>query len=991
MTSGVNYPGASTPDPSVHHAPSSQNNQFAFVAGYLEAVGQQMLAAFTQVIVQALVGLVTGKDLPALQAQLSAWGAALETAAEGAADDIATIIDGTLGLGHTATDLVTFLEDTAADATSATGDFTTLLGDTAAADITALAAIINAASDGFITLLADTGAANAAILAGTINTASSDAGAAVSDLATLLSAAGSATVTVLGALIAAASTDASGAVAELAAFLSGMGEGTMAALTTAQTTANTAGTTARSDIDGLFTALGLSAPIANLATYLSTASTDASTAISNFGALLTATGAANVAALGTYLSTVNTNASAAVTDWTNFLSGTGQSTATAVGTFLTGTNTDAVAALGNWTTILSAMSLADAAHLATFITGANTNANLAATDIGALISGVGGAAITDVVALINLIQQIIDALANALGHTGTGHTPSQVQGYVSGTAANLDGSGVYNAVAGFNNQATSLLKHLTATGGNIGQFDAAQLQGAFNSAVTLGGVAFSSLFNGTGQFIGVLNSAATGALNTALTVGGTAIGDVATNIENVMGSFGSVFPKPLPWTIGVATNLTLAPQVLQSDFQQLLDGISGQANSTVAGAVGALQTNSAVVQANVSQAVVDGVHAIESNSAGAAQALQSMFGGLLGLAGIPSTSATPAQIQSAATNAYQQLQSHTQTIAAINGELNTSGGGLNVTIPVTPGILPSSFTNIGTVTVFSASFNAAKYNVSSATSDAMSVTSVSSDGSSTLNILRADSALGNFVYLLTDQSGSNIAYAIGYVLSGVDQFTFSGGSGVVVGTKANNSINFLCDTAYNFEFELNGIPQASVADTGPHSQLGSSYRNLGFGVFPAALPGPITQISLASQAATLGSGFRVYRSSGSGASWSGTSTIGTGVFDTTQNITSDYSYNSSTNVLTVNNAGWYRVECVLNLGGGALSSTLYHNGSLYAVMGTGSFSSFVNWCAGGTTVYCAAGDTLQPGYNGSSGTFVGDGTGVNTYWSVTLANCGTLS
>lgn len=696
------------------------------------------------------------------------------------------------------------------------------------------------------------------------------------------------------------------------------------------------------------------------------------TALSRIASLISGTGGTTITDVVTSINDAYSHAASALSDLSSLITGLGGTTISDTVTFLSNASTKAISAFNAIASLISGVGGAVIGDVAGTINTSATGVADALAKLAALITGVGGTAISDVVALINLVQQIIDAIAHAFGHAGTGHTPGQIQGYLANIPAT-----VINNVLG---------------GANLG----ADLQAIVTQA-----------------------TAALGGSTTTLAGLATQLQNIpAPNIPALVQSFGATFPKTFPWTPGVSTNTALSPPVLQSDFQQLLDGIAGQAGATVQHAVAALETNTAAVQSNVSQAVVDGVHAIETNAAGAAQALQGMFGGFLALAGIPSTSATPAQVQSAATAAYQQLNAHTQTIAAINGELNTSGGGLNVSLPVTPGTLPSSFTDMGTFTLndflslITPSMRAAKYNVATATSDAMSVTTISSDGTMTFNILRADSAFSNFAYLATYQSGANIFYEIGYFLSGVQQ-TFLVQNITTGVTKANNSIEFLCDTGYDFEFELNGVPQASVTDTGHAITPGSSFRNLGFGVASATLlPGPVTQISAAAQAATIGSGFRAYRSSTSASStWTtpatSTVTVGSGVwnlnqppascYDTIQAQTTDIAFATSTNTVTVGVAGWYEVVVAVPVAstGSAFNAgpALWHNGVLFALGQISTFpSSGFFPVQASFTVYCAAGDTLTPGL-ASTGSWnaYGDTGGTSFYFSVTLANCGTLS
>ncbi|MDY0112718.1 MAG: hypothetical protein RBS21_00400 [Corynebacterium sp.] len=71
-----------------------------------------------------------------------------------------------------------------------------------------------------------------------------------------------------------------------------------------------------------------------------------------------------------------------------------------------------------------------ASDVSTAINTAKSDATSAVSELDALISGVGGTVISDVVAVLQRVQGTLDAIANALGQTGTGHTVSQVQSYL---------------------------------------------------------------------------------------------------------------------------------------------------------------------------------------------------------------------------------------------------------------------------------------------------------------------------------------------------------------------------------------------------------------------------------------------------------------------------------------------------------------------------------------------------------------------------------
>ncbi|MFV8317108.1 beta strand repeat-containing protein [Mycobacterium sp. 23] len=309
-------------------------------------------------------------------------------------------------------------------------------------------------------------------------------------------------------------------------------------------------------IDGLFQALGGTGPgtVSSVVSYLTSVVGDVSGLLSDIAAFVAAVGGGNMSGAGTALAGVVSEFNDLASNLTAFLTATGQATWAALGAlinslidFLTtvpaelisGTLTGAVEVGGRAIDVLVQHLNAAGQYDAAYLLG----------EIGDAVT-VGGTGIaTTITDVFDQIQAVLDAIFQAInGGLSTGNTVAAVKAaleaipganiLISGAntlpsyLTNIVSTGLYDASAGFQNLATSLLKNLTPTGGNIGQFNAAGLTGAFNTAVTIGGQAISSIFNGSGQFIGVLNSAATGALNTAVTVGGTSLSTLFTNINS---------------------------------------------------------------------------------------------------------------------------------------------------------------------------------------------------------------------------------------------------------------------------------------------------------------------------------------------------------------------------------------------------------------------------------------------------------------------------
>ncbi|MCV7090204.1 glycine-rich domain-containing protein [Mycobacterium interjectum] len=104
----------------------------------------------------------------------------------------------------------------------------------------------------------------------------------------------------------------------------------------------------------------------------------------------------------------------------------------------------------------------------------------------------------EVLGAVTQLQNLIDAIANALGFAGTNHTTGNIQTYfttVAGQIQYLGVTGLYDAEQGFANLGSSLLKNLTATGAGLGQFDASQLANIANITAGIPGPAVLGPFS----------------------------------------------------------------------------------------------------------------------------------------------------------------------------------------------------------------------------------------------------------------------------------------------------------------------------------------------------------------------------------------------------------------------------------------------------------------------------------------------------------------
>jgi hypothetical protein len=276
---------------------------------------------------------------------------------------------------------------------------------------------------------------------------------------------------------------------------------------------------------------------------------------------------------------------------------------------------------------------------------------------------------------------------------------------------------------------------------------------------------------------------------------------------------------------------------------------------------------------------------------------------------------------------------------------------------------------------------------------------------------RANSGLTSCVYA---EIGNGWA-ALYCVVSGSITLLASVSHTAVMGATYELQLGNPLDTdPYYMALFVNGTTVVSYDDVGHTSQVGSSYRLCGFGMtmqynnfygggqqlyyYPATVNFFGYQDNLTP--AAVGSGFRAYRSSTTDVLLStGKNLLASSFFDVTQYITGDFTYASGTNnKLTVTVAGWYIVKICINLDttsatGGFISTSLYKNGSV-AQQGSAFYIPTAPWSGptGDTFVlYCASGDTLQPGTWADAIDVNGEATGTQCYWEVTLANCGTLS
>lgn len=636
-------------------------------------------------------------------------------------------------------------------------------------------------------------------------------------------------------------------------------------------------------IDGLFQALGGTGrgTVSSVVSYLTSVVGDVSGLLSDIAAFVAAVGGGNMSGAGTALAGVVSEFNDLATNLATFLTATGEATWAALGAlinslidFLTtvpaelisGTLTGAVEVGGRAIDVLVQHLNAAGQYDAAYLLG----------EIGDAVT-VGGDGIVSVINdVFDRIQAVLDAIFQAInGGLSTGNTVAAVKAaleaipganiLISGTntlpgyLTNIVSTGLYDASAGFQNLTTSLLKNLTPTGGNIGQFDAAGLAGTINSAVQIGSTALSSIFNGSGQFIGVLNSAATGALNSAITVGGTTLSTLFTNIN----SSGQLLLSGATGALNTA--VTIGGQAVSSLFNGSGQFI-GVLNSAATGALNTAITVSGqtigTVQANA-QGLVEGINnaaegLLSGGSALLADAQTNLnlllaapaqfLQGISGAFGItPTQDAYAAAAQARADQAAEQAR----ITSAFNAVFNVSpatAGNVNLTIDFSgmanaanmSGVMSPGNTNIGITSGAAArqvgtsgvdtevfpTQTVSDYQVVTATLGALNDYA----DANTFIIGRANSARDTFVFvsvnyfsgsprlgLYSRVSGSNTALVSPVAVSGL---SIGGVVKLILGDPSSSS-------PYAMQVLYNGTPVITYTDSSHISQLGASYRYVG--------------------------------------------------------------------------------------------------------------------------------------------------------------------
>jgi hypothetical protein len=237
------------------------------------------------------------------------------------------------------------------------------------------------------------------------------------------------------------------------------------------------------------------------------------------------------------------------------------------------------------------------------------------SDIATYLANIPGSVVTGVT---TSLQATLDAISNALGVSGTGHTAANVGTYLGA----IPGGNLTGAL----NTAVTISGNALSTLFNGSGILASQLTGGMNTAVTIGGQAVSTIFNGSGQFIGVINSAATGALNGAITIGGTAISTLSTNwnaaatnaaglVQGINNAAAGVSSGASALLADAQTNLAALLGSAPANLQGLL-GVFGQSATNTAFSTAAAAMAAQAAQIAAQQSAFNAVFNVAPATAG---------------------------------------------------------------------------------------------------------------------------------------------------------------------------------------------------------------------------------------------------------------------------------------------------------------------------------------------------------------------------------------
>lgn len=274
----------------------------------------------------------------------------------------------------------------------------------------------------------------------------------------------------------------------------------------------------------------------------------------------------------------------------------------------------------------------------------------------------------------------------------------------------------------------------------------------------------------------------------------------------------------------------------------------------------------------------------------------------------------------------------------------------------------------------------------------------------------------NYLYARMNSAGTDYVYAefgkytieLGCVVGGVK----------TVFDTLNIGFSFKANSVYWLEAGTVGgerifrvlegtNPLITHTEVGTTSQLDASHRYAGMGIhvdttpFNARRPGRVAAWAVADNQppTVVGSGSTMIRTNtGSVNAPIGANLFTTNFFDTPLENTADIVQDRSLGKFTVSIAGWYAIDAHIGLNNATIEGmtlALYKNGSMFRHFGSevlhGDSGNVPEGMGGSINVYLDEGDYVQLGYHSyalsaTAGAFTGDAAGIETYFTICLAN-----
>lgn len=671
---------------------------------------------------------------------------------------------------------------------------------------------------------------------------------------------------------------------------------------------------------------------------------------------------------------------------------------------------------------------------AAHVTGAlNTAITLSGNALSALFNGSGLIA-SQIAGALNTAVTISGNAISSL-FNGSGVLGSAINGAIN-TAATISGnalSALFNSSGVLASALTGAINTGVTVAGNAisSLFNASGLlgsaiNGAINTAATISGNALSTLFNGSG----ILGSAINGAINTAATISGKALSTLFNGSGLIASQIAGALNTAVTISGNTVSSLFDGSGVLASAVPALSSLITGF-GSTITDVINAIQRIDTFIShipgasliTDVSDAINTAVDNLKSAFDYVAHALiggsgtGNAPGVLAGLGNIPAHNVQIPPNPGSGTIAHSAHAAGTP----VTGSATT----LSMTFNITPATT-DNFLVFRTALTYDQDIDSVVVTAGGAAmalieSNSIAVTGPLSVASQIWALPLINPAASAMAIQIDATSVSNGAIlAIQGEADTYNQVASIGSLGATSGTNSTLSHTFVSATGDYVvqEFAVGSLVTETLTAYSKTSQYNPG-STLSSGLYLAMLAGDATGAASVGFTATpsstaamawvsaavnlipipstpIGSGFRQYRTgTGTVTPASGANALASAsFFDTNQYRTSDFTYTSSTNTLTVANAGWYMVTMnylISSISGTAnYQCLIYKNGTLDQYGGGW-------WSTGGNQpgnfgasfiIYCNAGDTLKPGIQSQGGGVVitGEATGTKTYWSVSLMN-----